>query len=671
MRIDEIHIDNYGPLAISLDLDAGLNVLHGPNESGKTLMVDALLWLLAEDDDDDRIGQRPHGYVVLDDGSHRRRLDAGESMLDRLEAVHDIDLSATTFRNSFTVRSADATLTAEDRYYDRATDIVAESLVADVRRLSSAVADRGRITESNRLLWNRKDDGYVRDDRDDARTLRDELHSTIDRSREQGVPRLEADLFSSRQHRQRLSDEIEALEVAERRETLADADALCQELGKTIDEREALPSEEAINDLERTVTDAIDAEVRASELRSQRQQASRQARTAVIATAVVSVVTMILAAGVMVSTMGINAPSLVGAGAFVSLITAVPAAMSVYHWRSYTAAVDELESLDRITHEAAAKATRHGIDDGDPSTILARIESTKARMRTLDRSIATMMGRLSSSLDLTGDSPTEFVAQATDRIETLQADLPEVDIEFDQSRLEEAREQHGELDGECEELARALSEFHTEVKDLLDRVTALSFGDYGIDSPDPTVRSIEGLERAVDCVDALIERIETDAHNAEVALDVLSIVEAEERSAVEELFFGTESEVTQYFSTITDGRYRSVSYDTGEETLVVETSRGDRLTPDQLSQSTFDQLYFSVRVAFGRALLGGVPGVFILDDAFLAADSHRFDRQAEILGDLSDNGWQLLYFTAKEDNRARLGDLVNSTCHELPELDPL
>lgn len=42
-------------------------------------------------------------------------------------------------------------------------------------------------------------------------------------------------------------------------------------------------------------------------------------------------------------------------------------------------------------------------------------------------------------------------------------------------------------------------------------------------------------------------------------------------------------------------------------------------------------------------------GLFIMDDAFLAADDDRLEKQANLVEELSDEGWQIIYLTAKQD----------------------
>lgn len=109
------------------------------------------------------------------------------------------------------------------------------------------------------------------------------------------------------------------------------------------------------------------------------------------------------------------------------------------------------------------------------------------------------------------------------------------------------------------------------------------------------------------------------------------------------------SRATELFAKITDDRYNSVSYDSEDNQLIVEKATGETLTPDQLSDGTRDQLYLAIRVALGEQILDGTPGFFVMDDAFLTSDATRIQEQAELVEELAEDGWQVVYLSSKDD----------------------
>ena len=114
--------------------------------------------------------------------------------------------------------------------------------------------------------------------------------------------------------------------------------------------------------------------------------------------------------------------------------------------------------------------------------------------------------------------------------------------------------------------------------------------------------------------------------------------------------FGKDSPISQHFSEITGGVYQEVEFAQDEtKKIEVKLEDGSALDAEQLSGATYDQLYLSIRLALGEKLLKGNNGFFIMDDPFIKADKERLQRQIDILNRISQSGWQIIYFTAKDE----------------------
>ena len=85
----------------------------------------------------------------------------------------------------------------------------------------------------------------------------------------------------------------------------------------------------------------------------------------------------------------------------------------------------------------------------------------------------------------------------------------------------------------------------------------------------------------------------------------------------------------------------------GTRSPVHEIKVYETLQPE-CARAARDQLYLAVRVALGQKILEGSPGFFIMDDAFLSADENRLQIQTDLLKQLSNRGWQIIYFTMKK-----------------------
>jgi DNA repair protein SbcC/Rad50 len=146
---------------------------------------------------------------------------------------------------------------------------------------------------------------------------------------------------------------------------------------------------------------------------------------------------------------------------------------------------------------------------------------------------------------------------------------------------------------------------------------------------------------------------------ARLAIELFEELKTEEESRVTTLF-GFDSAVSHNFREITGGKYASVYFRGGEYPITVETARGKELKAGQLSGGTYDQLYFSIRLALGEKLLKGGRGFFILDDPFIKADSERLLSMFGMLDRICSAGWQILYFSAKDEVKAALRGKIAS-----------
>jgi DNA repair exonuclease SbcCD ATPase subunit len=220
--------------------------------------------------------------------------------------------------------------------------------------------------------------------------------------------------------------------------------------------------------------------------------------------------------------------------------------------------------------------------------------------------------------------------------------------DYDENSLRELEVEVDRLRGELDELQARLEE-HDDELDGFDRrareLTTRPFIDrsLGLDS-----RSKDGLETLASDLDAVVDEIEADAELSRKALAVFDRIEAREEQKLADLF-EPDGPASRTFEQVTGGRYTEVAYDAADHEIVVERRDGRTLPPEMLSQGTKDQLYFATRVSLARQLLGNESGFLLLDDPFLAADPERLRRGFETLHRLADDGWQILYLTAKQE----------------------
>lgn len=144
------------------------------------------------------------------------------------------------------------------------------------------------------------------------------------------------------------------------------------------------------------------------------------------------------------------------------------------------------------------------------------------------------------------------------------------------------------------------------------------------------------------------DEIEKNKEETLAAIKIFEEIEKEEEEKISEIF-GKESPISKYFQEITGDIYKEVEYLTKEKKIQVKTKDDSILLADKLSSGAYDQLYISIRLALGERLLKGDKGFFIMDDPFIKADTERLQRQIEILKRIEKSGWQIIYFTAKDE----------------------
>jgi hypothetical protein len=185
----------------------------------------------------------------------------------------------------------------------------------------------------------------------------------------------------------------------------------------------------------------------------------------------------------------------------------------------------------------------------------------------------------------------------------------------------------------------------------------------------PDVLYKSDLEKLKSELEKLITNMNKQKQIEQTALKILQEIEEEEKKNISDIF--KQSNLINLFAEITDGRYVNISYESNQNTgkIKVKDVSGVEFTPEQLSAGTYDQLYFSIRLALAEHLFGknsGEKAFFILDDPFIKYDKKRLEKQIKKLVDLSEQGWQFLYFTAK-DEVVEIGEKIGIDIIKLEE----
>ncbi|HEX5131239.1 MAG TPA: hypothetical protein VFX92_02000, partial [Candidatus Krumholzibacteria bacterium] len=194
----------------------------------------------------------------------------------------------------------------------------------------------------------------------------------------------------------------------------------------------------------------------------------------------------------------------------------------------------------------------------------------------------------------------------------------------------------------------------------------LRANDLGVVDGPVHCRTTRELDNVRGRIAGFCDTVRRDARLAQEAIRILQDIEAEENEKVGELF-GEDTMVSRWFREVTQGRYRAVHLADGE--VWVEFADGQRLSASALSGGTFDQLYLAIRTGIAEQMLPDSRGFFILDDPFLKADRERMGSLMNMLRQLVQRGWQVIYVTAKDEVVDALADDIAAGSVRLVELE--
>jgi DNA repair exonuclease SbcCD ATPase subunit len=769
MRIKQLHVTRYGPMAPFARDDLGsFTLFHGPNENGKTLLIDALIRLLFKKElrrtyrrrfgtdqrNMNRVAENPEGFVVLETQGAEYKLDASETVKD----VYPFPVVPDDFRNVFVVRDSDLSLAGEDKYYSRVTEKLTGLRSSEIEKLMRAIQKRGRLRSAtaDSALANSAEQGKIADKVKEARALIDEIHEVKQTLLAEQYDELEGDMIAVRDRLAVLAQEAELMRAAEVTKRFRKARRALDDfrrMSKRVASLDHLDSDQ-LRQWQRAATrrETLEADVAEEKKEAEKvERAARNARKAVTAGDAKAAEAQErlnrinselrpriddyqyeradfrraepqfgtyrkgLYAAAAIALLGllgyIVRPSEVIAGLALAALLVwlflgwkqMKLRMAEGRLRSKRDRLEadikhcgiEVESVDEVmstigdverkvlSQQQDVQARRADLEHliKEKERIEARIADKSEQMAELDGELAAL--KAASQMDSLGGYQAAMekrtkIAAAAEAKRTILADLLPTDRKGDEA-LEEWENritthlQAAEGEERIEFNAEAMKRVKAELDSLEERQrqiqSALLKGSRRLHGVEVKAKELGVLETSPPCrttqeldhIGALLEQfchhIEYEQRVAQDAIAICARIEDEERSRVSDLF-GAQSPVTAYVAAITGGRYVSVEYDAGRNQVYLTTADGGRVPADFLSGGAYDQLYLAIRVTIATRLLAEEKGFLILDDPFVKADPVRLDGMMGMLRGLVDDGWQILYFSAKEEvERALAGDV--------------
>ncbi len=764
MRFKRIEIDDYGPLqGWSLKEPGDFNLLFGRNEAGKTLAIEAIWKMLWKKHarklrGAERVEEHPRGFLRLEiDGEEVRFPDVGN--LDS-----KIDLTPELCRNTFIVRNSDLFIENEGDYFTQVTSRLTGLKSAEIDNVEVAVREIALLTREKLDFKNDAPSGKLKSRIENARGLREEIESLLQRIKEKGWDELERELVRNIEKIQLLEQDLEKLELARKRKRYEEGKEANEELKKIarkISDLKEFSREEAAEwrelnaerqgkarDLEKSRGEekefkrelkevdgelqeveseinrlgkakrVIDGEVlpdlKEMERKEEQLTGKKKGENFLRNTGIASLILIVLS-----GLLAVFVPDLLY---YSYAIGGLALIFGAYSWfRIYTLKKEEGEIggiLNRIKNNlqpfgisgeekkelvmALEKLQQEHQDwESKKSNLEKRKTYAERRIQEISREkkdLEDRIGKIDLEIDEIKKKSTaedldqyfqtlkrkeEMEKKRTKLVYDLQRifqvrgeneDWDEIiegyrqygdqalDQEYTPQTAGEKEEELGKLREMQKKKEDELEQFRKDLKEIEREINKEVFPEEEY-IPCNTSLDLQELKKKID---DFISSHETNKERAKLVIDIFSEIKVEEEEKVSEIF--TDSRVGEIFSRITGGRYTQVSYDRENREIIAREEGGKIIPARNLSGGAFDQLYLAIRVAMGEKILGEKTGFFILDDPFIKADQDRLKRLLDTIKELTARGWQVLYFTCKNEVREILSPSLETGEVKLVEI---
>lgn len=642
LKIERLEIGHYGPLHdIELDLDSGFNAFYGGNESGKTLIVEALTKMLMDDSSSfegiGRVPQQPNGLLTVDDGE--REFDASQESLDEVFG----DATPGDVRNAFIVRDFDLRLPERENdfgngdYFKDVTDRVLGSKTQKIEALRDEISDIGYLTNttSDAKLENTKRTGKLRNRKEKAEGLREEIEEFMDQVEEEN-----------------LFDKYSKIDSLEKR--IKSQEKKIGELKnarKQRKHRKGLQLLEDLREAEETLQEVQEEKQDLDDLRDLRKEAEafqeedikvRGSKFAAIGSGLVSVTAFGAAA--------LN-PILPVLGA-----AAISVLVAAFFAEKYRKGSKQVKKQEKEKEKLIEKAEAREIEASTVPEVVEAIDSYEDELDSEEKDANDRKSQALGELKGLFNADLASIEDWEKELDGFSNSFEDVERSFEQGDLEEAREAVEELEEQKEQIENDIEQYD-EVLDNFDTGLSETVKQKFVEGEVVDIKSVQDLNRASGQLDEFISNLESAVEASIDAISVLEEMEEEEEDEFNKVF-NDDSYAVEMFRKATDGNYTDIKYDKGSRKLKVVRKDERELEPEALSQGTYDLLYMSVRLKLAKEILGK-PGFLVLDNAFVHSDAERVRREVEFLKMLEEEGWQIIYFTFRDDVREVLDEVTD------------
>lgn len=629
VKLLDLKINHYGELGDrELEFSSGLNPYYGRNESGKTLLVEAMTKMILDDrsifQDLDRVENDPNGILRIEkDG---KELDAGQAGLNEIFG----EATPEDIRNAFIIRDFDLRLPERKNdfgtggYFSSVTDRILGSKTQKIQALREEISDLGYLTnstmEKNPGLKNTKGTGNLGDRKKDA----EKLIRDIDNFGGENILERYSELSGLKEKIDSLERKERELKEAKKQRKYEKGLDLIQGLQEAIQREDELEEEEErIERLEGLREDIINAKNMDKPVKGLDREITLASLIA----------TVVLAGSAL-----LNPLTALGA--------AVTALIAFHYGKSYRSFQKKSQERQEEVEKVLNRLTAEDLDIDNLEEAEKRITELREDLNERKDDNLKEKQRNESRLQERFGETGEDLKEWRNIVESFSDGFEENDLSYSEEKEAEVSEKKEEIEKEKEELERELEKYSEQISDFGKRFSKIPIQKF-TDYDEAEIETANDLPEARRQLEEFVEQLEETVEASRQAIDILEEMESEEEDEFNKLF-NEDSYAVKIFGEATDGRYTDINYDKASGTLKVEKETGEIIEPQKLSQGTYDLLYMSIRLGLAKEILDE-PGFLILDNAFVHSDIERVEKEIEFLKDLEEEGWQIIYFTFRDD----------------------
>lgn len=670
MRIKESSITRYGPLVdLGRKSFANFNLVFGENESGKTLLLDAFIKMLFQKKSEvnkfhgiERVDENPEGYLIIEkNGTEHKLPEHGD--------VNSLfNIPAVDFRNIFIVRNSDLIIPDEAQFYTNVTERLTGLHSNVINKVKKEIQEIGKLTKpsSEAQLADRKEWGKQKSQRDKTiylLTKIEELEKCISEENLESIEKkliaIESDLNKTEQQQMLLEEAKERGKYERSKQSLSSLVQNTKTLENLINFKE---ENLAIwRDNEKRIQD-LNTEINNPKSTLQLKKLTYNAKVAGILLfgsfllTIISIIGLIILKGMQTFLW------IVGSALVLTLILAI---IWLVLWQRQKDKENSISEETQTKKEAIIEGQNQisRLSKKFKVQTLEEFEQKYQNRKDIEESLTSRKGKLEGMFGLPDSEDSEAVEFWNKKVQELSKYSEKaIGIEFNQVEYDELIVSEKELEVELSDTKDQLEDLQETLQDI-EREANLLLQTREI-IPVDTIIDLRGIKNTLS---KFAEDIEAEADLARETIRIFEEIEEQEAEKVAELF-SSDGEGTKIFSKITNGVYQEVGFDHTENKLWVMNKAGEKLDANQLSGGTYNQLYLAIRLGLALKILQGQKGFLLLDDPFLMSDTTRLRKQLEVLLTLSQEGWQIFYFSAKDEIRNLLEKEIkkkNIMMHEL------